>query len=641
MTALDVEKDSLDSLSREELLEIVQTYADGGIRINFSGKTSARSLARKVRPRVTRQVKKLGHGTHEERAQHLLVEGDNLQTMATLYKHRGQVDFIITDPPYNTGKDFRYNDKWDVDPNDPGIGDLVSALDGTRHTKWMRFMWPRLHMMKQMLKPGGVLAICVDHRELFRLGQLLDEPELFGQKNRIAIINWEKSTAPRSDSGHVSTSTEYILVYAKDIDQARTQGVARSEDDNTRYGNIDNDPEGPWREANLSARTPSADNQYGIQSPFTGEVHYPPGTRSWTHPKRNVQRWLEEWGSPYEVRDVGDGRAPALMLKGCQPGEVADDVAERAQQVLDAGPWPFVWFGREGDGRPRVKTYLGRVRKGKIPVTYWADEEFSIDVLASTSWDYSESGRTNDGVTELNAIIGSGHGFETVKPLKLFSKLIQIWCPPDGLVMDPFAGSGTTGHAVLAMNSQTGCTRRFVLIEQGRPEKGDSYARTLTVDRLRRACTGDWASGAREGSGGGFTFMSLATQVDASALLKMERDEMTDTVISSYFDSNRRKGVGLLPVDTDKYKYLVAKNADGEGFYLIWDGADSNTNFTEEVYEQCAAEAEAEGLKRLYHVYARLNFYQTDNVRFYQIPDRILNDFGLDMRSEPFSEDDA
>src|SRR5664280_2707948 len=103
----------------------------------------------------------------------------------------GQVDLIQTDPPYNTGNDLRYNDRWETDPNDRGLGDFISADDAARHTKWMRFMYPRLQLMKSMLKPGGVLAICIDHRELFHLGQLLDE--LFREDNRLAIINWQKT----------------------------------------------------------------------------------------------------------------------------------------------------------------------------------------------------------------------------------------------------------------------------------------------------------------------------------------------------------------------------------------------------------------------------------------------------------------
>ena len=177
---------SLDDLSRDELIELLEQGHEGRITIDFKGKANARELARRVRPRIMRTVKKYSIGDENDRARNLVVEGENLQAMATLYRERGQVDLILTDPPYNTASDWRYNDRWEDDPNDSGLGDWVSEDDGARHTKWMRFMWPRLQMMKSMLKPGGVLAICIDHRELFRLGQMLDE--LFKETNRLAII---------------------------------------------------------------------------------------------------------------------------------------------------------------------------------------------------------------------------------------------------------------------------------------------------------------------------------------------------------------------------------------------------------------------------------------------------------------------
>lgn len=131
-----------------------------------------------------------------------------------------------------------------------------------------------------------------------------------------------------------------------------------------------------------------------------------------------------------------------------------------------------------------------------MPVTYWADDDFAVpEVLGSVSWEYSESGRSSDGVAELTSIVGRGHSFTTVKPLKLMMKIIQLWCPADGLVLDPFGGSGTTAHAALALNHTTGTDRRFILVEQGRPEKGDSYARTLTTNRLARVISGDWDNG--------------------------------------------------------------------------------------------------------------------------------------------------
>jgi adenine-specific DNA-methyltransferase len=275
-------------------------------------------------------------------------------------------------------------------------------------------------------------------------------------------------------------------------------------------------------------------------------------------------------------------------------------------------------------------------------MTYWADEDYDEPfVIGSTSWEHAESGHSQSGINELNAIVGTSHGFSTVKPLRLFQKIIQLWCPPDGLVMDPFAGSGTTGHAVLQANKEVNASRRFILIEQGRPDRGDSYAKSLTADRLQRVISGDWASGNRDALDGGFRFSSLDKRVDADALLNMEREELAETIIASYFDPGTRKRDALVNVPAGSgYKYLVAQNAQNEGFFLIWNGGSGNTDLTEDAYEACALEAKQAGLVSRYHVYARLYRYQTNNVVFYQIPDRILMDFGLDLRGEPYHADD-
>ena len=283
--------------------------------------------------------------------------------MVTLYKERGQVDLIVTDPPYNTGGQFRYNDKWDTDPNDPDLGQLVKMDDGSRHTKWMKAMLPRLNMMHAMLKPSGILAICIDDKELFHLGMMLDE--IFGENNRIGIINWQKSAAARPDNNHLSTATEYVLVYGKDLEISRTASLERSAEDNRRYGNPDNDPEGAWREGNLTAKSYSKKDDYGIQSPFTGKVHYPAGSGAWRHPKKNIKAWLEEWGSEYEERKIGDNRQPALMVKGQKLEEISFNVSDSAFARLKQENWPFVWFGNDGSGRPRVKTYLEKIRRVK------------------------------------------------------------------------------------------------------------------------------------------------------------------------------------------------------------------------------------------------------------------------------------
>jgi adenine-specific DNA-methyltransferase len=630
--------DDLELLSKDELIEILLERADAGVNIAFPGKAVTRRMARRVRPRVQRSIAKYSVGSPDEQARNVLLEGDNLQAMVTLYRERGHVDLILTDPPYNTGNDFRYNDRWDEDPNDPGLGEFVSPDDRARHTKWMKFMYPRLQMMRAMLKPGGVLAICIDERELFHLGQMLDE--IF-KGNRIAIINWQKSTALKNDNGHVSASTDYVLVYAKDRDRAKSRLLPRDDIQNSRYSNPDGDLDGVWREGQLHVRTWVAKDDYGIQSPFTGEIHYPPGKSAWRHPKRDIKMWLEEWGSEYVAKDLKDDHAPALVLRN----DATAKARKAAEGKLKKDVWPFIWFGRKGDGVPRKKIHLKDVKAGKIPDTFWSKESFQFDdlgpdELGSTAWAYTESGRSSDGAAELTAIVGEDHGFETVKPLKLFRKLITVWCPPGGLILDPFAGSGTTGHAVLELNHDIDDDRRFILVEQGRPDRGDSYARTLTADRLRRVINGKWAQGGHDALGGGFVFRELTKQVDARALLQMEREEMVDTVIASYFDAARRRGANLSRYNDDKFSYLVAKNSDDEGFYLVWGGAKGNTDLTEDVYEACVAEGALAGLKPTYHVYARYNLFSTEGVQFYQIPDRILADFGLDVRTESYDDED-
>ncbi len=233
----------LDFLDKEDLIKLVKSLLSGGVALSFSGKRSALEIGRKVRPRVMRRESKLHVGPPDQQRRNLLIEGENLQAMVTLYKYRGQIDLIVTDPPYNTGQHFRYNDAWDSDPNDPELGTLVAKDDGSRHTKWIKAMMPRLQVMKAMLKPSGVIAICIDENELFHLGMLMDE--VFGEKNRLGVINWQKTT-PKSDANHVSVNTEYVLVYARDADMASTGELGRSAKADARFGNVDGDENGEW-----------------------------------------------------------------------------------------------------------------------------------------------------------------------------------------------------------------------------------------------------------------------------------------------------------------------------------------------------------------------------------------------------------
>jgi len=657
-----------DDLPKEKLIELLTERAheqNDGIRITFQGKTAPWHITAKVKPRCQKIIDALCVGPEDAQSKNLIVEGENLQAMVSLYKYRGQVDLILTDPPYNTGNDFRYNDRWDDDPNDPDLGPIVPADDDARHTKWLRFMAPRLWMMKEMLKPGGVLAICIDHRELFRLGMLLDE--IFREHNRIGVINWQKTYSPKNDKSNLSTATEYVLIYAKNIDQVETTLLARTEAMNARYKNADGDPDGDWAPKDIVAKEPRKNTVFAIQSPFTGFLHYPEGEYRFTGDvpepskhwrgigKQDIRKSLEHWGVAFEERDLGDGRGRALVIAGSKTtlrGYCPDDdpvvkhAREKAFVKRGEGCWPLFYFrdnqqGEEALGRPRIKVYLNKVKRGHVPVTYWAVDDYDTPFfIESQSWNHEESGHSQSGIDELGAIIGKGHNFQTVKPLKLFTKIIQLWCQPDGLVMDPFAGSGTTAHSVLLTNATTDSDRKFVLIEQGRAEKGDAYAKTLTAERVRRAITGQWAKGPMEVLDGGYRFTQLMQKVDAEAVMALQRVEMLDLLLTSYWDQANRAASYLERLPAGSHRYLVAKNKDDEGYYLVWQGRDKPSELDRETFKAIVKEARDTNLKPRYHVYAHLWTYQGPSIEFYRIPDRILDHLGFNEMFDAYNNSD-
>ena len=647
---------SLIRLLKEQETALADAGRDG-IVMNYTGRTAPWQIIRQVKPKLSNILTELSVENENPQPENEIWDGENLSTMVTLYKYRGQVDLILTDPPYNTGEDFRYNDKWDKDPNDPDLGEIVPKDDGSRHSKWLRFMTPRIWMMREMLKPGGVIAICIDHRELFRLGMLMDE--IFKEENRIGIINWQKAYSPKSDTGGkrggLSSATEYVLVYAKILDKAKTGMLDRTDAMDAKYTNPDDDPEGNWASSDAAAPQFRKTGTFAIQSPFTGKLYYPsgnPANNHWRVETREMKKLLEAWGSEYVTLKLDDQCvAKALVLKGClfnngkpipkQP--VLKKARERAKAILDGPHWPNLFFTKGGDGGPRMKKHLNKIRKGKVAMTYWATEDYDVPLeIDSQSWDHEESGHSQTGINELDAVVGKGHDFRTVKPLRLFKKITQIWCRPDGIVLDPFAGSGTTGHAVLDLNKETGAARRFILIEQGNTEKGDHYAKTLTADRVRRAITGQWASGAREPIPGGFCFHELRRErIDAEAVNALAREEMIDLLLTSYWDKAEKAKSYLRRLPVGSHQFLFAVNPKNEGFFLVWDAADALSVLNRDVFRAIVQEAKVEALASRYHVYASTALYTGASVEFYKIPDKVLEHIGFNPRADAYNNEEV
>ena len=641
-----------DQVPRSALVRLLQEHdaalaeaGKDGIVMNYTGRTAPWQIIRQVKPKLSRIVTKLCEGDAQGQCQNEIWDGENLSAMVTLYKYRGQVDLILTDPPYNTGEDFRYNDKWDKDPNDPDLGELVPKDDGSRHSKWLKFMTPRVWMMRDMLKPGGVIAICIDHRELFRLGMLMDE--VFREENRLAIINWQKTT-PKNQSTHVSFTTEYVLVYAKAAALARSGEVERSALADARFGNPDNDVLGDWKQGDLTGPERNKSSDYNIQSPFTGEFHHP-GNRHWANRRAQIKLWLEEWGVQYEDLDSKDGRGTALALKGwrnartaAQRTAIVASSAAKAAKRLKQGNWPYLYWGSDGQQKPVSKQHKALIKQGAVPTSFWLDDDEGPTHLDSVSWLRTMSGRSRDGVEELSDIVGKDHGFDTVKPLKLFRKIIQIWCRPNGIVLDPFAGSGTTGHAVLELNKQTGSSRRFVLIEQGNTDKGDHYAKTLTADRIRRVISGDWRSGTHDPLPGGFRCIELKREkIDATAVNALAREEMIDLLLTSHWDKAERAKSYLRRLPIGEHRYLFAVNPNNEGFFLIWESPSQQSVLDRDAYKTIVAEAKAAGLTLRAHVYASIAPYTGSGIEFYKIPDKVLEHMGFNPRSDAYNNEEV
>jgi adenine-specific DNA-methyltransferase len=640
-----------ENLPRSALIKMLEQHDEAlrstgkdGIVMSYTGRTAPWQIIRQVKPKLSSIIKKASYGVEGDQCKNEIWDGENLSTMVTLYKYRGAIDLILTDPPYNTGEDFRYNDKWDKDPNDPALGDLVPKDDGSRHSKWLRFMTPRLWMMREMLRPGGVIAICIDHRELFRLGMLMDE--IFHEENRLALINWQKTT-PKNQSTHVSITTEYVLVYAKSAAVAKTGETSRSALAEARFHNPDNDVISDWKRGDLTGKGRSKTADYAVQSPFTG-VFCNPGDRHWANKRSQMKAWLEEWEVKYEDFDLKDGRGIALALKGwgaAKTKEKRDHVLARARKAAmkrwEAGNWPYLYWGLDAHQKPVCKQRRALIKQGAVPTSFWVDEDEGPLKLDDVSWLRHMSGRSRDGVEELDSVVGKGHNFDTVKPLKLFKKLLQIWCRPDGIVLDPFAGSGTTGHAVLELNKDTGADRRFILIEQGNAENGDHYANSLTAQRVRNVLSGRWASGKREPITGGFRFLELKREkIDADAVNALAREEMIDLLLTSYWDKSERAKSYLTRLPIGEHKYMFAVNPKNEGFFLVWQASDKPSLLNREAFRAIVDEASKAKLEPRYHVYATTATYTGSTVEFYKIPDRVLEHIGFNARLDAYHNEE-
>ena len=375
--------------------------------------------------------------------QNVFIEGDNLEVLKVLQKHYyGKVKMIYIDPPYNTGNDFVYSDDY-ADPigtylERTGQSDTEGKIstntesDGRFHSNWLNMMYPRLKLARDLLREDGVLFVSIGERETARLRLVLDE--IFGENNYVGDFVWRARTSI-SDDQEISHNHNYTLVYSRKRSQLTFIGDELNSDE---YKNNDNDPRGPWKPVPLDANKPGGNTYYPVRNVETGEDFYPPEGRSWAINPEDMKALME------------DNR---------------------------------IAFGKTGKGAPKRKLFLlERVSKG--------DSKTPSSLLLDV-------GTTRSGSDEIAALFKKKKVFSYPKPTSLLKKLIRYGSATDtnAIVLDFFAGSGTTAHAVMALNAEDGGNRRCISVQLPEPTDENSEARKagyaniaeITRERIRRA----------------------------------------------------------------------------------------------------------------------------------------------------------
>lgn len=392
----------------------------------------------------------------------LIVEGDNLHALkALLPRYAGKVKCIYIDPPYNTGNEgWVYNDNVNSPEIRRWLGEVVGKEGETldRHDRWLCMMYPRLVLLKQFLAEDGAIFVSIDDNEVATLRLLMDE--VFGAKNFVATIIWQKKQSPQSDAINLSDMHDYVIAYAlhtkksrQDINGWNRNLLPRGEVQDARFSNPDDDPRGAWTSTDYTCNK-SADERpnlyYPITNPNTNKVVLPSHSRVWAY------------DSDAHQKNIIENR---------------------------------IYWGSNGKGKPRIKKYLSEVSDGIVPSTWWTRD---------FAGDNQESRRELRNIFEIG---DSAPDFSTPKPTRLIQRILQIATDKDSLVMDSFAGSGTTAHAVMKQNAEDGGNRKCILVEMD-----SNIAQTVTAERNKRVINGYRSSNGKavEGLGGGFQYCKLS-----------------------------------------------------------------------------------------------------------------------------------
>ena len=385
-----------------------------------------------------------------DNTENLYIEGDNLEVLKLLQEtYLGKIKMIYIDPPYNTGHDFVYNDKFSVSPDewDEMSGELDeygnrlvqnTESNGRFHTDWLNMIYPRLKIARDLLTDDGGIIVSIDDNEIDDLKQICNE--VFGKANFVATVVWQKIHSTKNDARFFSENHEYALLFAKDINNLSIGLLPRTEQMNERYKNPDNDTRGPWQSGDLVASGERSNGHYIVESPITGKKFDVPQGKHWVYSEENL------------LKLINDNQ---------------------------------IWFGNDGNSFPRKKRFLSEVQDGRTPNTIWLAEEV---------------GHNQTATRELKALFENNKYFDFPKPVDYIAQFIKLLTNSDSIIMDFFSGSATTAHAVMRQNIQDISDgkkgkRKFIMVQL--PEKTDEKSEAYKAgykniceigkERIRRA----------------------------------------------------------------------------------------------------------------------------------------------------------
>ncbi len=417
--------------------------------LNWAGKSDAFKVLQS--PTTATLIPAKEESINFEDTGHIFIEGENLEVLKVLQKsYYGKVKMIYIDPPYNTGNDhFIYPDRFSESKEDylkrvgekdeegyltrEGMYRKNSRDSGHYHSNWLNMMYPRLFLARNLLKDDGVIFVSIDDNEVHNLQLVMNE--IFGEENFVEEIIWQRTFATKNDAKYLSSEHEYILLYAKNIETVTVYALDRTEKQNDRYSNSDDDHRGPWTSTDLLRMEHRDNSVYTITSP-SGKKWTPKSGTSWRHPENEMKELITN---------------------------------------------NEVYFGKDGTAKPRRKRFLKDVKQG---------------IVAQTIWKHQDVGHTQEAKQQLNKLFTGEPTFDTPKPVRLINQMLKITSKPNDkdIILDFFGGSGTLAESVLETNKEETGNRKFICVQlpEECEQKSDAYKSgyktiaDIAKERIRR-----------------------------------------------------------------------------------------------------------------------------------------------------------